>query len=136
MPIRHRVEENGELLVVERLGTVTPEEEADSLRARGADPEVRPGIPVMVDCTRLDVTDSPTHVRQVAERALANARHLRCGRVAIVVRDDAAYGMARMYQALTEDSHPITQVFRALQPARRWLLEDGSPGGIEPADGV
>jgi hypothetical protein len=44
--------------------------------------------------------------------------------------------MARMYQVLTEDSHPITQVFRALQPARRWLLEDGSPGGIEPADGV
>ena len=121
MPIQHRVEADTGLLVVERTGTVTDDEESESVRARAADPHVTPGIRVLVDCTGLERADSASHVRRAAERAVANARNLRCGPVAIVVTTQAAYGMARMYQTLTEESHPSTRIFGDVDEARGWL---------------
>ena len=42
-------------------------------------------------------------------------------KLAIVAGDDAVFGMARMYQTLTEANLPHVAVFRDLDAAARWL---------------
>ena len=47
---------------------------------------------------------------------------------AVVVSADVAFGMARMYAALSEDSSVPTNVFRDLDEAARWLSSESPEG--------
>jgi hypothetical protein len=122
VPIHHEVDAGRSLLLVKRSGTIATQDERAALDARRADPAVIPGIRVLVDCCEVQPPDSPVVVRYVASHVALAAAALRCGPVAIVVGSDVQFGMARMYQAMTELSHPSTRVFREVAAALTWLL--------------
>jgi hypothetical protein len=51
--------------------------------------------------------------------------------LAIVVSADLVFGMARMYETLTEDSVQDVGVFRDMEEAKAWLgVAGGSAGAI------
>ena len=60
-------------------------------------------------------------MRQIAGLDAAAGPALGSYRLAIVAPRDDVYGMARMYQALTEQAFPHVGVFRDLATAAAWL---------------
>ena len=64
---------------------------------------------------------SSSQVWQAAQAALAVVLKERAGPRAIVVTNDAIYGMCRMFATLVEDTFPI-RVFRDAAQAEHWLL--------------
>jgi len=120
MPVTYDVRPDG-ILMVERSGAPDNLEEDASLLLRLADERIVPGMRVLVDSTKVVPADSCKVVQHLAAVARATAVRLECGAVALVVSSDVAYGMARMYMALTEVGHPNTQVFRDCEEALSWL---------------
>lgn len=129
MSISHHVRPDG-ILVVERFGSLDISEENAALQERLKDAEVVPGMKVLVDSRGVVEGDTCEVVQHLAAVARATAARLECGALALVVKSDVEYGMARMYMALTEISHPNTQVFRDYEEALSWL----SLQGVESAD--
>ncbi len=66
---------------------------------------------------------SSSQVWQAAQAALAVVLKERAGPRAIVVTNDAIYGMCRMFATLVEDTFPI-RVFRDTAQAEHWLLKE------------
>lgn len=121
MPIVHRVDPETGILFVRRWGSITSQDEDEALQRRHDDPLVVAGIPTLVDCRDVEAIDTIEVVKHLANRAAKITAELSCGPLAIVVSSDAEYGMARIYEALTDLVHPRTKVFRNYDKALRWL---------------
>lgn len=88
-------------------------------------PDFEPGIPVLynlremttLNLTRDQLREAEVHARQVAER---RGPHL----TAIFARRDVDFGMARMYEMLS-DREGTMRVFRDYDEALAWLRQDG-----------
>lgn len=85
------------------------------------DPEFRPGYALLLDRSRLATAPEADYIRGVVEYMRGHAAELGGARVAIVVGNAAAYGMARMAQILLEDPPEASQVFTKLEEAMDWL---------------
>ena len=123
MPITHHVDRELNILFVTRSGPVSSLDEQKALRARRVDRLVVPGIPVLVDCRWVEPSDNSDTVKYIADKVTKMAARLRCGPVAIVVSSQAEFGMARMYQIVTEPAHPDTGVFLDYDKALEWIEE-------------
>ncbi|MBI1371862.1 MAG: hypothetical protein GC159_03760 [Phycisphaera sp.] len=123
MPITHRIAPDEGIMYVTRSGAIDTQDEIAALDARKADPDFRPGLGVLVDCRDVKPDDSVEVIHYLAKHANQHAERLRCGAVAIVVSTDVEFGMARMYEMLTEATHPHTEVFRDPDAALAWLRE-------------
>ncbi|HRX20016.1 MAG TPA: hypothetical protein P5135_13270 [Gemmatimonadales bacterium] len=121
MPIRHTIDARAGRIRVIRSGAISLHDENDAYRARLADPLYRSGLDVLVDSREVDPPDDARTVRHVADHVARHATALRCRRVALVVGSEVMYGMARMYQILSEEWYPDTAVFRELEAAEAWL---------------
>jgi len=121
MPVSHYVDRARGILFVTRSGTINRHDEDRSFQKRNDDPSIIPGIPVVVDCTGVDPPDTTEIVQYIADHSMHTAQRLKCGPLAIVVGSDVEYGMARMYQLLTETVHPDMEIFRSAQEAIDWL---------------
>jgi len=66
---------------------------------------------------------STNDIRTLAERDKRAARINPNIIIAVVVGDDLAFGMARMWQGLTSGAPFITSIFRSLDDAERWVAE-------------
>lgn len=65
---------------------------------------------------------SGLEVRRLAAHVASSCGKCHGCRVAILVDDDAAFGVGRMWELLTEDDLPIeSRVFRSLTAAEAWL---------------
>ena len=64
---------------------------------------------------------SVEEIRINADINIEISRYVRNGRVAIVAPRDYIYGIARMWQAYSEGTGWITQVFRSKGEAIRWI---------------
>ena len=129
MPISHHVRPDG-IVVIERTGTITSEQEDVSLQERMNDVRVVPGMLVLVDARGLRGGASTQVIHHLAAIARATTEFLNCGALALVVASDLQHGMARMYMALTDLSHPNTRLFREFDEALSWLKQRRP----EPAD--
>ena len=64
---------------------------------------------------------SPEEIRRNAEVNIEISKYIRNAKVAIVAPRDHIYGIARMWQAYTEQTGWITQVFRSKDEAHEWI---------------
>jgi hypothetical protein len=122
MPIEHRVDSATSILFVTRSGHIKTRDEELALDHRMKDPLIAPGIPVLVDCRRVNPAESTKTVKYLAKQVTNLAAELQCGPVAIIVSTDVDYGMARMYMMLTELAHPNSMVFRDYEDGMAWLI--------------
>jgi hypothetical protein len=64
-----------------------------------------------------------SQIWQAAQAVLAMTLESRPGPRAILVTNDAVYGMCRMFATLVEETFPI-RVFRENEAAEHWLMEE------------
>lgn len=121
MPIRYRIDPKRGLVLTTATGVLTDDELLAHKRKLRADPDFRPDMCELSDVrqvTRLEVT--PQGVQQFVEQDKSSEQPNY--RLAIVARADVVFGMARMYQTLTEKSGTQVGVFRDLETAEAWLF--------------
>lgn len=92
----------------------------DALLTVTADPAFEPGFNFLVDRR-----NASTPTRDFADAVATFVRKHRAkfgnAKVAILVSDIAAFGMARMQEMLNEAAELETRAFRSEQDAREWL---------------
>ncbi len=104
--------------------TFTVEGFAAALAAILAHVDFRSGMPCLWDSR--DTTNigdlSGSDIRQIGVIMAANASRRGSGKTAVVVSGDLGFGMARMYELVTEGDRANTfRVFRDMEQARTWL---------------
>jgi hypothetical protein len=122
MPISYWIDSNVGIVFTTATGVLTDEELLAHKRKLTADPGFKRGMVEVSDVrevTQLDVT--PEGVRSFVHQDQLDAERLRDYKLAIVVSRDVVFGMARMYQTLTEENVPNVGVFRNLEEAKVWL---------------
>lgn len=122
MPISYEIDEAKGLVVTRASGDLT-DQDILQLKARlVADPKWTPGMRELSDVRSIDrLSVTAVGVRHMALRDERDARALASYRLAIVVSRDEVYGMARMYQIMTEQTVPNVRVFRDIEEAKNWL---------------
>jgi hypothetical protein len=122
MPISYQIDEARGLVLTTASGVLT---DGDILQLKAslvADPRWKPGMRELSDIRSIDGLAVTTEgVRQMVMRDERDATALASYRLAIVVSHQVVYGMARMYQTLTEHTVPNVRVFRDLPEAESWL---------------
>jgi len=86
-------------------------------------PEFRPNINVLYDARNVSISlSTSSEIREVSDYARSIApRRGTSWKAAIVVSGMVTYGLARMFEIMSDDSPFITSVFREIEKARAWL---------------
>jgi hypothetical protein len=132
MPITCRFDAALNVLFVEMHGIISDEDLLQYAKRATKDTEIPRICHELIDLREVRVPQASTaSLRRVAatfrdaERAPAGVR------IAFVASTDAAYGLARMYQAFRSGSEAAFHVFREMGEARAWL---GLPAEPSPDD--
>ena len=81
--------------------------------------QLEPGMVELMDVREIAKTDiTPNGVRHLAVMDDSDMEILGDFKLAIVASQDLAFGMARMFEALTGDSPPNVSVFRDMDSAK------------------
>jgi hypothetical protein len=122
VPISYQIDEARGLVLTTATAVLT---DADILGLKArllADSRWSPGMRELADVRAIDRLEvTAVGVRRMAGHDAAVGPAIRSYRLAIVVPRDEVYGMARMYQMLTESAVPHVGVFRDLAEAEAWL---------------
>ena len=103
-------------------GCLTDEELLEDNRKLTVDPEFRSGLIELMDARSVtDLKITPEGIEHLVMQDAADAERLENYRLAMVVSKDAAFGLARMYETMTQHNMPNVKVFRDMNDARRWL---------------
>ena len=125
MPISYRIDVERNLVLTTASGTLT-DDDVLQLKARLVrDPDFRPGMKELSDIrniTRLDVTADG--IQAMVEQDQRDRAVVASHRLALVVSKDLDFGMARMYQTLTESTMKNVGVFRDIDKANAWLQSE------------
>lgn len=122
MPISYVIDPERHLVLTTASGTLTDDEVIQFKDRLVRDPGFTPGMSELSDVRgvdRLEVTSAG--VRAMVQQDEEAATHVASHKLALVVSQDVAYGMARMYQTLTESHMKHMGIFRDIDEARAWL---------------
>jgi hypothetical protein len=120
MPVGHRLDPAARLVSITYVNPVTVKDWTDALLAVTSDPAYQPGFNFLVDRRS---ASPPTRDFADAIATFVRKHRARFGsaRVAILVSDIAAFGMARMQEMLNEAAELETRAFKTERDAREWL---------------
>lgn len=124
MPVRTIYRQDGGVLI-RGFGTVTGTDLLQANNSIYADSEKFSRLEYQLcDFSNVEkIIISPEEVQSIAEQdttaAVTNGQQL----IAIVADQDHIYGLSRMWQALTDDEHVISAVFKSRDEAETWLVQ-------------
>lgn len=127
MPIASALNHDTAFLETHATGLITADDLEGHLRAEEASNYL--GLDELFDARGATTDLTASQVRQFVRRTEQLARQGRLGAVAFVTSDDVAFGMARMYQLLSDDRMVHIGVFRDIGPAWQWLATVRGTGG-------
>jgi hypothetical protein len=86
-------------------------------------PQWEPGMSVLLDHSDLVLSFFRTdEVRSVSKIVIDNSKYIGKGKWAFVISGSFAYGMARMWQIITEENAPMEiNIFKDREQAVQWL---------------
>jgi hypothetical protein len=118
MPGSYAIDTGRSLVLSRGWGVLTDGELLAHVRALAIDQRFAPHF-----CQLADLRDVTTfEVSSATIRAMASLNPFGVGaRRALVVGSDVAFGMARMYQILRDESPDVFEIFREIVPALDWL---------------
>ncbi len=122
MPISYTIDKHRKLILTKVSGILTDDELYHHKRSLMNDPQFEPGMRELSDVREikeLHVTSSG--VWSMASIDKEHAEKLQSFKLAIIASEDIVFGMARMYQSLTQPSLPQVNVFRNEEEAMKWL---------------
>jgi hypothetical protein len=122
MPITYRYDGSHNVLLVELRGIITDEELLHYAKTATTDLEIPSSYHELIDLREVEVPEASTDaLRRVAATFRDAERSPEGVKIALVASSDAAFGMARMYQAFRTGSEASFHVFREMSEAREWL---------------
>ena len=123
MAIEYTIDRNAGLILTRASGTLTDAELLTFKRQLTSDPDFRPGMKELSDVRNVQRFEVTSHgITCLVGQDQADGPKILGHRLAIVATDDAIFGMARMYQALTEKTMQNVRVFRDVGQAKAWLV--------------
>ncbi|MBB6094730.1 hypothetical protein HNQ60_003617 [Povalibacter uvarum] len=127
MPFKYTIHPELNLIRQTLWGRVTAAELRDLASSMWADPAYRKKLNILADLRTAEV-DIPYDDMMEYTRFLSGNSDI--GRQAIVVGRSLEFGMARMYEQLTENnvSRSGLRVFFEIEEAERWLTREDLPG--------
>ncbi len=120
MPIRYRIDLKQEIVYTTADGVLTDAELAENQDNLRKDPDFHPSFNRLADYRAVESFElTGTDVRRLAgAKGITKSEG---SRRAFVVSSDLAYGMARMFQILADDTPVTIEVFKDMTEARKWL---------------
>lgn len=120
MPAFYKIDRENRLVMTTASGTVTFADALAHQEKLRRDPDFDPSFSQLLDVsfvTRLEITSE--HVRLLAQ----SSSFSQDSRRAVLVSNDTAYGLARMFEMLRESAGDTgIEVFRSLEEALDWVL--------------
>lgn len=110
-------------IIIRRRGIATFQRIVLYLKSLLAHPQWSPGHNVLVDCRELSVRHFPTRaIYDISDLFKLKGSQLGSGRWAFIMKSRIEYGLARMWQLLTEDEVSFTsRICMTMQEALEWL---------------
>ncbi|MDH3642106.1 MAG: hypothetical protein OES38_08415 [Gammaproteobacteria bacterium] len=122
MPYTITVDPLGHRVSFIATGTYSQAEAFQSIQDMVGHPDFRAGYDVLVDMTGVeDVPLWGEDIREKVDFDKGLLAVLGTGTWAFVAPTDLVYGLARMYQALMDDTPVHLEIFRDLRTAQAWL---------------
>lgn len=122
MPVLHALDPELGVYVITLRGMLTDEELVEAAGRMLGDPGRPLGIPELVDARDVQVQEASSRaIREVAEMYSRDPRPEEGVRIAFVAPADVAFGLARMYEALRQQSAAEFRTFRQMDEAVAWL---------------
>ena len=122
MPISYHIDSSRGVVFTTASDSFTVDELLAHKAALLADERFRPGLKELADARGVKgLSLGPADIRRLASFDLAHKDNLGGYSLALVVPDAAAFGLARMYQQITEANLPHVGVFRSIEEAAAWL---------------
>ena len=125
MPVTYEIDVRHRVVRARAAGVVTYAELVQHLSEEECDDAL--GLAEVMDARGATTDLTSAQVRSLVTLTEALARKARFGALALVTDNDVAFGMARMYQILTDVLPVEIGVFRELGDALAWL-DAVSPG--------
>jgi len=122
MPISYHIDSSRGLILTTAGDTLTLDELIAHKATLLADSKFRPGLKELSDVRQVrSLSLGVPEVRRLASFDSEHKAELGDYKLALVVREDFVFGMARMYQQVTEENLPAIGVFRSVEQAVEWL---------------
>jgi ATP phosphoribosyltransferase regulatory subunit HisZ len=122
MPISHRFDSSMNVLFVEMRGALSDEELLQYAKTATTDTEIPRFCHELIDLRGAEGQGASTESLRRVAATFQDAEQAPEGvKIALVASSDAAYGIARMYQAFRAGSQAVFHVFRQMDEARAWL---------------
>ena len=128
MPITYRIDPERDMVLVEGHGTLAFDDHRSFRAELLKDPQFHAGMKELADFRAVERHDfSMDGFEKFLEEEKQHIDLLQDYQIAIVTNDDLHYGFARMYMAKMSDLMPKVEVFRDIEAAKAWLLDQGEP---------
>ncbi len=123
MPMSYTIDPVAGVVRIAGSGLLTDREMVDCIDALRHDPALEPGMNTLSDMRRIEVGFTSAGVESMVEIMRATEERRGDSRAAIVVSEEVAFGMARMFELISEnaDVHPNFRVFYDFEQATAWL---------------
>jgi SpoIIAA-like len=121
MPVTYQIDPSRKLIHTRCIGDVTPEEIAQHFRELEQDPARPDRLNVLLDLREETSLPEIQDLREVNYQLNKSLRTVRFGACAVVVCDEALFGMMRMFGVFTAEHFDVVEVFRAITDAEAWL---------------
>lgn len=120
MPVSYEID--GNLVSAKSYGIVTDRDIHEAVLQLVADPAHTPGCHELWDLTDYSSLEvSSRGVEEMVSMDLHYESNFQGGVIAVLAPSDLAFGMARIYQSLSDNSPVKVGVFRSMGEARDWL---------------
>lgn len=126
MPYKYVIHPDQNLILQTLWGTVTAQELRDLATAMWSDPDYRPRMNILADLLQAKVVIPYDEMLGYTQYLSGNSN---IGRQAIVVSGQLEFGLARMYEQLTDQNvgRESFRVFFSMEEAERWLASTVPP---------
>jgi hypothetical protein len=121
MPVTYQIDPSRKLIHTRCIGDVTPEEIAQHFRELEQDPARPDRLNVLLDLREETSLPEIQDLREVKYQLNKSLRTVRFSACAVVVCDEALFGMMRMFGVFTAEHFDVVEVFRAITDAEAWL---------------
>ena len=122
MPIKYTINHSERVIYTTAYGKLTDDDLENFKLDLQNDPDFNPDYKELSDLRPVEQFEiTPAGVEKFVSIDTANADINKKHIIAIIAPRDSEYGMARMYQMMTEINNPNIHVFRDFDEARQWL---------------
>ena len=121
MPVHFVIDPLVQIVAYVVEGDATPGEAREFFEAVIRHPDFEPGFDFLGDRRDVERVPGVSYIRAVADEVMAHQGELGRCKWAVIVSDDAAIGMVRMWGLMAELSGVEIEPFRSPQEATLWL---------------